>query len=149
LADGYLIISCFETANDWVTPVVCIAGAEGWNIMTAPKQPISWRALIVSSHPLFGRGLQKILNTRPDTTIQVVGIMPNTDLALQFIEKDQPDLVILDCDDEHVNRQVLLKRFIEGERRLKVVLLSLKEGGSQAVVYDRRILPALEVDRWL
>jgi DNA-binding NarL/FixJ family response regulator len=117
--------------------------------MTDPVQPIAWRALIVSSHPLFGRGLQKILSTRLDTTVQVVGIVPDTDLALQFIEKDQPDLVILDCDDEHVNRQILLKPFVEGERRLKVVILSLKEGGSQAVVYDRRILSALDVDRWL
>jgi DNA-binding NarL/FixJ family response regulator len=117
--------------------------------MENPDQTQPWRILIVSSHPLFGKGLRKILGARPNSNLQVMGIVPDIDQALQLLETSQPDLVILDYDDEHVNRQIFLQHFVEGERRLRVVLLSLKEGGSQAVVYDRRILVASQIDAWL
>ena len=117
--------------------------------MENPTQPNAWRILIVSSHPLFGKGLHKMLGAHPNYNVQVIGIVPDIDQALQLLETSQPDLVILDYDDEHVNRQIFLRRFIEGDRRLRVVLLSLKEGGSQAVVYDRRILAASQIDAWL
>jgi DNA-binding NarL/FixJ family response regulator len=117
--------------------------------MGEPAQPNIWRTLIVSSHPLFSKGLDKILKTRPNTSVQVVGILPDIDQAIQFLDTHLPDLVILDCDDEAVARQVFLSRFVQGERRLRVVLLSLKESGSKAVVYDRRILAASEIDAWL
>jgi DNA-binding NarL/FixJ family response regulator len=109
----------------------------------------AWRTLIISSHPLFGKGLHKVLGAHPYKTVQVVGIVPDIDQALKFLEISQPDLVILDCDDEYVNEKIFLRHFVEGGKRLRVVLLSLKEGASQAVVYDRRILSAAEIDTWL
>ena len=90
-----------------------------------------------------------MLGTRPNHKVQVVGIVPDIEQALKFLENSQPDLVILDCDDEVGNKQTIWKHFVEGDRRLRIVLLSLKEGGSQAVVYDRRILSASEIDAWL
>ncbi len=129
--------------------VSTIGAVEGWNFMENPAQPNAWRILIVSSHPLFGKGLHKILGVRPNSNVQLMGIVPDIEQALQLLETSQPDLVILDYDDEHVNRQIFLQHFVEGERRLRVVLLSLKEGGSQAVVYDRRILAASQIDAWL
>jgi DNA-binding NarL/FixJ family response regulator len=117
--------------------------------MDHQAQPKAWRILIVSSHPLFGKGLHKMLGARPNSKVQVMGIVPDIDQALQLLESSQPDLVILDYDDEHVNRQIFLQHFVGGERRLRVVLLSLKEGGSQAVVYDRRTLAASQIDAWL
>jgi cytochrome c oxidase subunit 2 len=38
---------------------------------------------------------------------------------------------------------------VEGEGRLRVVLLSLKEGGDEAIVYDRRTMAASQIDDWL
>ena len=117
--------------------------------MTDLAQSKAWRTLIISSHPLFGKGLLKILGARPNKPVQVVGIVSDLDQALKFLEISQPDLVIVDCDDERVIQRIFTKHIVEGERRLRVVLLSLKEGGSQAVVYDRRILSASEIDAWL
>lgn len=107
------------------------------------------RVLIVSSHPLFGQGLRSLLQQRPEADVHVVGIVSSVEQAIAALNTAQPDLVIVDYDDERVNRDEFLARFVEGERRLRVVLLSLKEGGSEAIVYDRRTLAASQIDDWL
>src|SRR5512139_3940965 len=117
--------------------------------MVDPLQREKRRVLIVSSHPLFGQGLRSLLQQRPEADVHVVGIVSSVDQAIAALNTAQPDLVIVDYDDEQVNRDEFLARFVEGERRLRVVLLSLKEGGSEAIVYDRRTLAASQIDDWL
>jgi chemotaxis response regulator CheB len=113
-------------------------------------QPASIRrVLIVSSHPLFGQGLRKLLHERKEPDVTVVDIIASVEEAVKAIDRVHPDLVIVDYDDERVNRDEFLAHFLEGARELRVVLLSLKEGGSQAVVYDRRTLSAAQIDDWL
>lgn len=107
------------------------------------------RILIVSSHPLFGKGLQKLLQERYKEDVVVVGMVSTVDEASDAIETENPNLVIVDYDDEKVNREEFLTRFVSGARQLRVVLLSLKEGGSEAIVYDRRRLAAAQMDEWL
>lgn len=107
------------------------------------------KVLIVSSHPLFGQGLRRLLQERPQADVQVVSIVPSVEEAVAALTTVDPDLVIVDYDDERVNRDEFLARFVEGEKRLRVVLLSLKEGGSEAIVYDRRTLAASQIDDWL
>lgn len=107
------------------------------------------RVLIVSSHPLFSEGLRHILQSRAAADANVVGVTGRVDEALEALDHLNPDLVIVDYDDDKVNREDFLVRFVEGERQLRLVLLSLKEGGSEAIVYDRRTLAASRVDDWL
>lgn len=107
------------------------------------------KVLIVSSHPLFGKGIQKLLQARPDADAQVVGLVSSVEEAMVSLDLLNPDLVIVDYDDDAVNRDEFLARFVESEKRLRVVLLSLKEGGSEAIVYDRRTLAASQIDNWL
>jgi CheY-like chemotaxis protein len=107
------------------------------------------RVLIVSSHPLFGQGLRRLLQTYHQNDVDVVGTVTRTGEAMQMIEVHSPDLVVVDYDDEQVDRDAFLAQFVAGERKLRVVLLSLKEGGSQAVVYDRRSLSASQIEDWL
>jgi DNA-binding NarL/FixJ family response regulator len=114
---------------------------------TGPLNPTR-RVLIVSSHPLFSEGLRRILQSRSAADANVVAVTCCVDDALKAIEDLSPDLVIVDYDDEEVNREEFLVKFVEGERQLRVVLLSLKEGGSEAIVYDRRTLAASQVDDW-
>jgi cytochrome c oxidase subunit 2 len=64
------------------------------------------------------------------------------------LENLNPDLVIVDYDDKTLNRDEFLARFVEGEKKLRVVLLSL-QGGEEALVYDRRTLAASQIDDWL
>ena len=106
------------------------------------------RVLIVSSHPLFGEGLRQLLRERRATQVEVVGLAASTEEALAALETQAPDLVILNYDDKVVNRKEFLARFIEGGRPMRVVLVSLKEGG-EVVVYDRRTLAPTQAEDWL
>ena len=107
------------------------------------------RILIASSHPLFAQGLHSLLQRRPEMDTEVVGMVSTIDEVLAALKKLNPDLVIVDYDDERVNREEFLARFVEGEGRLRVVLLSLKEGGDEAIVYDRRTMAASQIEDWL
>jgi DNA-binding NarL/FixJ family response regulator len=106
------------------------------------------RVLIASGHPLFGQGLRHLLEERPGSGALVVGIVSGLEEALAALERLNPDLVIVDYDDEDLNRDEFLARFVEGERKLRVVLLSLESGG-EAIVYDRRSMAASQIDDWL
>lgn len=106
------------------------------------------RVLIASSHPLFGQGLRSLLQERKDAGVVVVGMVSNLEQAISALDRLNPDLIIVDYDDEALNRDEFLARFVEGEKKLRVVLLSLQTG-REALVYDRRTLAASQIDDWL
>ena len=108
----------------------------------------SRRVLIASSHGLFAQGLRSLLKERQETGVEVVGVVSNLDEALTALEELNPDLIIVDYDDKELNRDEFLARFVEGEKKLRVVLLSLQSPG-EAVIYDRRTLAASQIDDWL
>jgi DNA-binding NarL/FixJ family response regulator len=116
--------------------------------MNLQKDENKRRVLIASSHPLFGEGLRSLLLERKDTGVNVVGMVSNLEETLDALEKINPDLIIVDYDDKNLNRDEFLARFVEGEKKLRVVLLSLLSG-SEAIVYDRRTLAAAQIDDWL
>lgn len=117
--------------------------------MSHKIHPGTRRILIASNHPLFAEGLRSLLHQREQMDAIVVGVVSTIEQALRALSELQPDLIVIDYDDERVNRDEFLARFVEGESRLRVVLLSLQEGGQDAVVYDRRTLAASQVDEWL
>ncbi len=117
--------------------------------MTINPQAGPIRVLIASSHPLFAQGISSLLYKRPEMDTQVVGMVSTINEALDALKNLYPDLVIVDYDDDQVNREEFLARFVEGEGRLRVVLFSLKEGGDEAIVYDRRTMAASQIEDWL
>jgi cytochrome c oxidase subunit 2 len=112
-------------------------------------QSVNRRVLIASSHPLFARGLTRLLQERQAGDVAVLGVVSSTAEAFQAIQQLQPDLVIVDYDDETLNREDFLAHFMESSGKIRFVLLSLKEGGDQAMVYDRRNIAASQIDEWL
>ncbi|MBM4425068.1 MAG: response regulator transcription factor [Chloroflexi bacterium] len=116
--------------------------------MTLPPTARPRCALIVSSHPLFGEGLRSLLKERQSAKVEVVGMAASTDEAVSVMNTLAPDLVIVDYDDEAVNREEFLARFVVGETPMRMVLMSLRKAG-QVVVYDRRVVAASQVDGWL
>ncbi|MGW8144704.1 MAG: cytochrome c oxidase subunit II [Anaerolineales bacterium] len=115
--------------------------------MNSPDDPL--RILIASSHPLFAQGINSLLQKRPEMDTEVVGMVSTIDEAMSALKNLNPDLIIVDYDDDQVNREEFLARFVEGEGRLRVVLFSLKEGGDEAIVYDRRTMAASQIEDWL
>jgi two-component system NarL family response regulator len=106
------------------------------------------RVIIASSHALFGQGLRSLLHDRQQADVQVVSMAADIDEAIYALEHLDPDLVIVDYDDEGLNREEFLARFMEGKKKLRVVLLSLLSD-KEAIVYDRRTLAAAQIDTWL
>lgn len=106
------------------------------------------RVLIASGHPLFGKGLRNLLQGRQGSGALVVGMVSDLEGALSALERLHPDLIIIDYDDENLDRDKFLAHFVEGEWKLRVVLLSLQKGG-EAIVYDRRSVIAAQIDDWL
>lgn len=116
--------------------------------MRPPGLPKNRRVLIASSHPLFGQGLRSLLQEREHSGVEIVGMVSNLEETLSALERLNPDLIIVDYDDENLNREEFLARFVEGEKRLRVVLLSL-QSAQEAIVYDRRTMAAAQIDDWL
>ena len=116
--------------------------------MVASRQARPQRVLIASSHALFGQGLRSLLETRRKSDVVVIGVVASVEEAMAALEKYDPDLIIVDYDDQVLNRDEFLARFVEGEKKLRVVLLSLNEA-QEALVYDRRTLAASQIDDWL
>jgi len=116
--------------------------------MRLPGQPNNRRVLIASSHALFGQGLRSLLEERKPAGVEIVGLVANLEETIAALEKLNPDLIIVDYDDEALNRDEFLARFVEGEKKLRVVLLSL-HSARDAVVYDRRKMSAARIDDWL
>jgi cytochrome c oxidase subunit 2 len=106
------------------------------------------RVLIVSANPLFREGLRKVYAERWDGKANITGMPTNMIETLSMLETHQPDLVIVDYDDQTINREEFLNRFVAGEMPMQVVLVSLKESG-QVVVYDRRRLTSAQAENWL
>lgn len=115
--------------------------------MFTSNRPVR-QVLIASSHPLFAQGLRSLLQARHGMDVSVVGVVSSLSEAIAAIDRLNPDLVIVDYDDQALNRDEFLARFVEGEKKLRVVLLSLQSGG-EALVYDRRTLSASQIDNWL
>jgi cytochrome c oxidase subunit 2 len=90
-----------------------------------------------------------MLESRTANDVDVKGVVSTLEEAKEAIENFNPDLVVVDYDDGAVNREEFLAHFVEGNRQMRVVLFSLQEGGSNAVVYDRRTLAASQVDDWM
>lgn len=116
--------------------------------MHEPEKEQTRRVLIASSHPLFGQGLRNLLNVRQGDRVKVVGMVSNLEQTLQALHDLSPDLLIVDNDDEDLNRDEVLARFVESEKKLRLVLLSL-QSSQDAIVYDRRTLAASQIDNWL
>ena len=107
------------------------------------------RVLIASNHALFGEGLRSLLQEREAGDVDVIGVVSSVDEATPFLEEQNPDLILVDHDDETLNREEILARFLETGKELRVVVISLHDGGQEALVYDRRTMSGSQVDDWL
>jgi cytochrome c oxidase subunit 2 len=84
--------------------------------MSEPEKNRPQRVLIASSHALFGQGLRSLLESRKPADVEVIGVVSSMEEAIQALEAYNPDLVIVDYDDEILNRDEFLARFVEGEK---------------------------------
>jgi cytochrome c oxidase subunit 2 len=106
------------------------------------------KVLIASANLLFARGLENILRQQEngqDVEILHTRSLPGT---IEELENWNPDVVIVDYDDQTINRSEFLRYFVSGERPMQVMLVSLAANGT-IVVYDRRTINPDQFDDWL
>ena len=106
------------------------------------------RVLIASANPLYGKGLEKLLTQKAGGILPDIRIASTMAETLAMLEEWKPDLVIVDYDDQTIDRGQFLNQFIAGDRAMQVMLVSLKASGT-AVVYDRRTLSPDQTQDWL
>ncbi|HVP21800.1 MAG TPA: hypothetical protein VMS73_08055 [Anaerolineaceae bacterium] len=106
------------------------------------------KVIIASANLLFARGLEKIL--RQQENAQLVEILNTRTMPETIEEVDhwKPDIVIVDYDDQAINRDEFLRYFVSGNRPMQVMLVSLAANGS-IIVYDRRTLNPDQFEGWL
>lgn len=116
--------------------------------MEKPNFQDKRRVLIASANPLYGKGLEKLLAQKAAGAAYEIRIASTMAETLNMLEAWRPDLVIVDYDDQTIDRNQFLNQFIVGDRAMQVMLVSLKASGA-AVVYDRRTLSPDQTQDWL
>ncbi|MCS6906896.1 MAG: cytochrome c oxidase subunit II [Anaerolineales bacterium] len=105
------------------------------------------RVLIASNHALFRHGLVSLFKKRLGVRVEIVGEVTNLESAVAALEERNVDLVIVDYDDEQLNREDFLAHFVSGGGQKRVILLSLSNPES-AMLYDRREVPLSQLEAW-
>lgn len=83
------------------------------------------KIMIVDDHTLMRAGLKLLLANQAD--IQVIGEAENGEAALLLIETAKPDIVLLDVSMEGMNGLECLKKIVELNPAIKVILLTMHE----------------------
>lgn len=105
------------------------------------------RILIASANPLFGKGLQKLLQERWSQSLPEMRLTNSMATTLATLEGWSPDLVVVDYDDRNINRAEFLNHFMAGNRPMQVMLVSLLATG-EVTVYDRHTLTTEQARDW-
>jgi DNA-binding NarL/FixJ family response regulator len=111
------------------------------------------RVLIASSHPLFGEGLRRLLRERYAERVEIVGVVTDPAQLSAAVSALAPDVVVIDYDtgitpSVGMSAEDFVACLVAGRQPMRVVVLSLRDT-HQAVVYDRRLLAAAQVEDWV
>src|ERR1700726_3410609 len=87
--------------------------------------PDAKRIVIVDDHPLFRKGLEKLIHS--DGTFAVCGEAGNTAEAMEVIRKLNPDLAIVDLSLPGANGIELIKNIRAEFSKLPVLVLSMHD----------------------
>lgn len=109
---------------------------------------VARRILIASANPLFREGLHKLYAEHWKAQNVQVDLASTMQETLDFLESYDPDLVIVDHDDNTINRSEFLNRFVTGEMPMKVILVSLSSP-EPFVIYNRKQLTSAQAEDWL
>jgi DNA-binding NarL/FixJ family response regulator len=89
------------------------------------------RVVVVDDHPIFRQGVIDALSLEAD--IIVIGEAENGDEALEFIEKNQPDVAILDVNLPTMNGLLVTRVIVERKWPTRVVLLTAYDDLEQEI----------------
>ena len=100
------------------------------------------RVLIISSHPLFGRGVESLLCR--ETGLDIVGWETDIDKAVERIKELQPDVVILDNADPACDPTPAVMRILREGVGTKVIGLNLQDNIMCIYRGEQRVVKSIE-----
>jgi len=116
--------------------------------MDTHNQSFHQKVIISSANPLFAKGLEKILRSRHREDQIEIRHLKSMEETVLGLDQWKPDMVVVDYDDQTINRSEFLHHFVRGELPMRVMLVSLKASGA-VVVDDRQTLSTDQAEDWL
>ncbi len=86
------------------------------------------KLVIIDDHQLFREGVKRILSLEP--TIDVVAEGDDGEIAIDLVQKHQPDVILMDINMPKVNGVEATRRLIETFPNVKVLILSIHDDES-------------------
>ena len=96
--------------------------------------PAKTKIIIIDDHPIMRQGLAQLINNEPD--LEVVLEADSAKQAFEFVQKDQPDLALVDISLPDKNGLELIKDFRAIVPTLKCLVMSMHD----ETVYAERVL---------
>jgi DNA-binding NarL/FixJ family response regulator len=100
------------------------------------------RVFMLSSQPLFSRGLEKLLGQQPD--LEIIGREADASQALTCIQALKPDVVILDSKDWASTPSEVVAAVLKAAPHARLISLNLEN--DQIIVYHGERRTARNVD---
>lgn len=86
------------------------------------------KLVIIDDHQLFREGVKRILSLEP--TIDVLAEGDDGEMAIELVQKYQPDVILMDINMPKVNGVEATRRLIETFPNVKVLILSIHDDES-------------------
>jgi DNA-binding NarL/FixJ family response regulator len=95
------------------------------DVIIQEEAGVIMRVLILSSHPLFGQGVESLL--RREVRLDIVGRETDIDRAVECIKELRPDVVIVDSGDPAGDPTPAVMRILREGVGVKVIGLNLQD----------------------
>lgn len=83
------------------------------------------RVLVADDHAIIREGLRVMLGNQPD--MEVIGTASNGYETIQFVDQNEPDVVVIDISMPELNGIEAISRMLPQHPHLKVIVLSIHE----------------------
>jgi DNA-binding NarL/FixJ family response regulator len=100
------------------------------------------RVFIISSHPLFGQGVESLL--RQETGVDIAGRETDVDTAIERIKELRPHVVILDSADPACVPTPAVMRILKEGLEAKVIGLNLQDNTLCIYRGEQRVVKSVE-----
>jgi AmiR/NasT family two-component response regulator len=100
------------------------------------------RVFILSSHPLFGQGVESLL--RQEARLEIVGQETDVDKAVERIKELQPNVVILDCTEPRCDPTPVVMHILREGLETKVIGLNLQDNTMYIYRGEQRVVEAVK-----
>jgi len=83
------------------------------------------RVLVADDHAIIREGLRVMLGNQPD--MEVIGTASNGNETIQFVDQDEPDVVVIDISMPELNGIETIFRMLPDHPNIKIIVLSIHE----------------------